>query len=481
MNPGASRRLMPVLALLLLIAAPYRVPARVPPGIDQALDVALSEARQGGAKVAAIAIDVDNGDVWYEREADQSLNVASNAKLVTAAALLSRLPATTTFPTEVYGTLGEDGVVSGDLLFRGRGNPRLASEDVAAMADDLKKLGVRSITGGVAVDDSAFDDHVLPPVYDQKDTDEGYRSAVGALSIDYNAVAVVFKPGKGTGSPPRVSVRPDGDDVDFVNRATTVAGKTEELKVHAEPGADGRTRVTVTGTIGIGNKGGLVRRRIAEPGMHAGYVFREALERRGIKVGREAVVRARAPEGAKPLLSRPSPPLADLVKDCIQWSNNNMAETFLKHLGAAEGGPPGTFEAGVTAVTAFLTRVGLKAGAYVYKNGSGLYDADFFSPRQMAKVLRHAWSDEALRKPFVASMAVAGKSGTLRGRMKKGPAAGKVMAKTGTLDNVITLSGYIRTHGGRTVAFSILMNDLKVAPAVARRAQDRFCEVIAKQ
>lgn len=464
-----------VAVALLLVGSAAR--AEAPDGLKGALDRIVADPALGEAVVGVSVVDLKSGEEWYAHGADAALNVASNAKLLTTAAVLERLGPDTTFPTEVFGR-PVAGAIEGDLVIRGGGNPKLAAKDIARIADSIKASGVRRVKGRVVVDDTIFGGASLPPAFEQKDTDEAYRCAVGGLTLDYGALAVSFKP-SAIGQAPKVSVAPDGNDVDWVNQAKTVPGKEEKLTVAATPGPDGRTTITVTGTIGAENKGGLVRRRVEDPGLVTGHVLREALRRRGITVDDTAVVRGKAPEADEPLLSVASPTLQLLAKDCNEWSNNHMAEVFLLHVGAAAAGAPGTAAKGAAAVRAMLAEAGVPEGSCVVRNGSGLYDAVRMSARQMTTFLRHVWSKADLRGPFLASLPVAGKSGTLRGRMKKTAGAGRVHAKTGTLDGVITLSGYVQARSGRWLAFSVLVNDLKAGAAVARRVQDKVAVHLA--
>ncbi|GMV39919.1 MAG: peptidase M15 [Myxococcales bacterium] len=461
-----------IITVLLLVAGVAR--AEAPAGLAKALDAIVADGAIGKARVGAAVMDVTSGELWYGHDGDGRYNVASNAKLLTTAAALLALGPDATFPTEVYGS-PELGAIQGDLVIRGRGNPKLMAKDIAHIANAIKAAGVRRVTGGVVVDDSLFGGASLPPGYDLKDTDEAYRCSIGALTMEYGAIAVTFKPGASVGSPARVSVAPDGGDVDFSNQASTVQGKEERLTVRARGTADGRTLVTVTGTIGVANKGGLVRRRVDDPGLVTGRVLREALRRRGITVEGD-VVRGRAPEAEPPMITVPSPTVAALAKDCNEWSNNHMAEVLLLHVGAASAGAPGTAAKGAAAITKLLEAAGATGGFEIH-NGSGLYGGQFMAPRHMVAFLRHVWGLEKVREPFLASLPVAGKTGTLKGRMAK--TGGRVHAKTGTLDDVITLSGYVKTQGGRWLAFAVLVNDLKEPAATARRLQDRFVSHLA--
>ena len=481
---GAVRRWAWALLACLVVAggaaraeAPAAAPPEAPAGLGAALDAIVGDAAIGNAVVGASVVDLKSGETWYGHLDGTLLNVASNAKLLTTAAVLDRLGPTASFPTELYGH-PVAGAIEGDLVIRGGGNPKLAAKDIARIAESIKAAGVRRVKGRIVVDDSLFGGASLPPAYDQKDTDEAYRCAVGALTLEYGALAVTFRPGA-VGQPPKLSVAPDGDDVDWVNEAKTVEGKEEKLTVRASAGPDGRTTIRVTGTIGAAHKGGLVRRRVEDPGLVTGHVLREALRRRGITVDDLTVIRGRAPEADQPMISVPSLELQHLARDCNEWSNNHMAEVFLLHVGAAAAGAPGTAEKGAAAVRAMLTKAGVPEGDGVVRNGSGLYDGVRLSAAQMTTFLRFAWGQEALRGPYLASLPVAGKTGTLRARMRKTAAAGRVHAKTGTLDGVITLSGYVETRSGRWLAFSVLINGVEGGPGPARGLQDRFAARLA--
>jgi serine-type D-Ala-D-Ala carboxypeptidase/endopeptidase (penicillin-binding protein 4) len=210
------------------------------------------------------------------------------------------------------------------------------------------------------------------------------------------------------------------------------------------------------------------------------------------------VGRATTPAAAVLLAAHDSPPLAVLVRGMGKYSNNFVAEMVLKSVGAesrprpppAPGAapappPPATWADGQTAVRRWLVdQVGLPAGSFRYDNGSGLFDATSFSPRQIAAVLRAVYRDFRIGPDFVASLATAGADGTLRSRLVGGAADHRVRAKTGTLDRVVALSGYAAASGTRPLAFSIVINDLAVkrggtAKADARALVDEVAALLA--
>jgi D-alanyl-D-alanine carboxypeptidase/D-alanyl-D-alanine-endopeptidase (penicillin-binding protein 4) len=207
-------------------------------------------------------------------------------------------------------------------------------------------------------------------------------------------------------------------------------------------------------------------RRIDDPTLFFGHSFKALLEQRGIKVGR---VRAgRAPESARLLLVSQSDPLAEIVRRLNKTSNNFTAEQLLKALGAELKGAPGTWPKGVEAAEEFLAEVGVPRGSYVLRNGSGLNDANRLSARQLVTLLRAMWARFPLQPEYLVSLPVAGRDGTIRWRMDGTQAAGRLRAKTGTLEGVVSLSGYVQEASGRVLAFAVLVNDSPGRAGVVR-------------
>jgi len=349
---------------------------------------------------------------------------------------------------------------------------------VRALVSQVHDAGVREVKGRLVVDDSLFDAVHVPPAFGQKKTDAAYRASVGALSIASNAVTISFRPARKPGNAPEVSVAPRSAYVLLDKAGTTRKGKKDRLQIKTSA-AGTRTRIRVSGSIGTRNKGGAVTRRIQDPGMHAGHVLRAELIRRGVRVRGTEIVRALAPEGTPVLASLDGKSLMKVTQFVNQRSHNMGAETLFKHLGVHKEGEPATWAGARDSVAAFLEGAGLETGSYTYTNGSGLYEADFFSPHQLTQFLLWAEKESPWRKAWMDSLAVSGKTGTLRGRLRGADVVGKVRGKTGTLNKVIALSGYIETSSGRHLAFSFLFNELNGTKRAARRLQDRLCRALA--
>jgi D-alanyl-D-alanine carboxypeptidase/D-alanyl-D-alanine-endopeptidase (penicillin-binding protein 4) len=169
-----------------------------------------------------------------------------------------------------------------------------------------------------------------------------------------------------------------------------------------------------------------------------------------------------------------------VLKKLNKHSNNFVAETLIKTLGAEVGGKPGTFAKGIDVVEEFLEReVGLSRGSYVMKNGSGINDTNRFSAAQFAKILRYMLVSSTSAAEYVSALGIAGKDGTLKYRMDGSEAEGRLRAKTGTLFNVTALSGYVQAVGGERFIFSALVNDFPARASPAIQAVDAMGAAIA--
>jgi len=211
------------------------------------------------------------------------------------------------------------------------------------------------------------------------------------------------------------------------------------------------------------------------PAAAAASLFKDALRKQGVSVTGPAVRGIASPD-AQGLAEVLSPPLAQIVRFMDSESDNFTAELLLKQIGAANE-TPGTTAAGAAHVRATLTDAGIPLAGVRIVDGSGLSSLDRLTARAIVGILQAAWEDPAIKPSFVSALAVAGRTGTLKDRLRKPPSLGVVLAKTGTTSIASALSGFVR---GRYV-FSVLQNGRPVSYLWARRAQDRFATVLASQ
>ncbi|MBI5544368.1 MAG: D-alanyl-D-alanine carboxypeptidase/D-alanyl-D-alanine-endopeptidase [Deltaproteobacteria bacterium] len=457
--------------LLLTVARPASAdPAADRQALIQALDDLVARTALGSARVGLQVVRLDDGQLLYSHNADDLLNPASNVKLFTTAAALARLGTGFRFETEFLVDRQPDqrrtnpprfksGDIKGPLYVRGNADPSITTERLWSMVNDLWFAGLRSVSGDLVLDDTWFDEERVGPGFDQERSDKSYMAPVSALSLESNVVAVHVSSGESVGSKANVEVHPDSPFFVIENRTqTSPEYGLRRLFVTSLPMGE-KQRIVVSGRIPLASSPTTMWRKIDHPTFFFGNTLKALLEARGIKI-KGRIKRAAAPKDAVPYLLHQSETLDQILKRANKSSSNFVAETLLKTLGAQAGGAPGTWSAGISEVEDFLARdVGIPLGTFVMKNGSGLNDTNRFSAAQVCRLLRFMWQRFQLAPEFLGSLAIAGRDGTISTRMEGTDAAGRLRAKTGTLENVSALSGYVLSVGGEKLVFSLMVND----------------------
>ncbi|HUS27852.1 MAG TPA: D-alanyl-D-alanine carboxypeptidase/D-alanyl-D-alanine-endopeptidase [Kofleriaceae bacterium] len=432
------------------------------------------------AKIGVSMVDLSTGAELYAHDADTPMSLASNAKLLTSVAALGTLGGGFRWRTAVLiddKALDETtGIVAGDLYIKGRGDPTLGSADLRALAIEVAARGVREIQGKLVIDDTYFDADVEAPHFAEQPKERAaFRAPVASFGVSRSAflVNVIGEPGGGA----KVWLEPDaGDSIKLTKtEVTSISVGRTRIKVDIKPRKGSKTGeldVEVTGQIRFADGHWYAKRRIDNPTQYAGQVFKAALAEQGIKLTKKAITLGAIPVNAKLLTAHDSAPLSQVIREMNKSSDNYFAETVLKTIGAETRATPGpaTWADGHAAVQTFLATLGLPPGTYRADNGSGLFNATEVSPKQMVTLLKGAHADYRIGGDLVASLPVGGQDGTLAKRWRNRAGAGRVRAKTGTLEKVATLAGYVAVDSNHVVAFSILVNDIPTGQKGPARA-----------
>lgn len=429
------------------------------------------------ARVGVHVVAVDTGEVVFSHEGEELLNPASNVKLFTSAAALARLGPEYRFATEFACIEMPKKGVCPKLYIRGRGDPSLYTERIYGIAGELVHRGLKGI-GDIVVDDTYFDGEREGPGWEQERSDKPYMAPAGALSINHNAVAIYVSPGEADKAKARVELEPMSDYLVLANSVLTVPRRSRRrVEPSSYPQGD-KQRIVVGGRLPAGRETLIFYKKIDNPPMYAGETFKTIFKERGIPV-KGKVKLGTMPEDTVSLYTSYSPALAEIVRELNKVSNNFVAEQLLKATGAEMRGPPGTWAKGVSAVEEYLAEIGIPKGSFVMKNGSGLNDTNRFSPAQITRLLSAVELQSGFFPEFSSSLGIAGRDGTIRSRMEGSPAAGRLRGKTGTLENVTALSGYVRTASGHNYAYSILVNDFETRHGPAVSGVDALATAIA--
>jgi len=435
----------------------------------------VGEAKFRGAEWGVKVVSLDSGRTLFDEGGGRRMVPGSNAKLFMAALALHELGPDFRIRTSLYGAGEPDGagVLGGDLLLFGRGDPTLMGRDgegdpLGDLARQLWDRGVRKVAGDVVGDDSFFDLPGYGAGWEAEDLGFAFGAAPSALCCHGNGVDLRIYPGA-PGAPCAVVPLPGPDVVKVENLTTTAAGPAS-VRGFRPPGTD---RFAVTGSLPPGGAPALATVPVGDPALLAAQLLRRALLRQGIQVaGAPRAVHAYqrpAPLETGRLAELghlESPRLGDLLRATLKASLNLDAELLFLQAGAARPGPgPNSEGRSAAALKAFLGSAGLDPSEVLLEEGSGLSRKDLVTADAVVGLLalmaRPGQADGAV---FMDALPVAGVDGTLRDRMAGTSAQGRVRAKTGTLRYTHTLSGYATSAKGERLAFSFLLNDYQREP-----------------
>lgn len=430
-------------------------------------------------KHAFVGIEIESlkdGKVIYSHNADSLFMPASNMKLVTSSATLDTLGPDCRFKTEILsnGSVKEDGKLAANLILKGYGDPVMEYSDLSQLTDSLKKTGIQKISGDLIVDDTYFDDQRLGWGWSWDDEPYYYAAQASALVLHRNVVDVTATAGKAPGLPVQVKMDPSNHYVSIENNGVT---GPKDARSSLEIGRRrAKNIITLSGVLPLDSVPAQESVTVEDPALYTGYVFSDLLKKEGI-IFTGSIRHGHTPQDARVLASHESDSLSAILPLLNKPSDNLIAETLLRDLGAY-GKDQGTVSRGADAVSKFLKKIGGDPNLLDMEDGSGLSRMDLVSPTNLVAILRYMYSSPN-SKVFMDSLPIAGVDGTLEYRMR-GTAAEKIVhAKTGYINHVSCLSGYLTRKNGDTLIFSMMMNHYLSSSASVRNIQDQICEILA--
>ena len=438
-----------------------------------------------------LIVDPARGDTLYSRNAGKLFMPASNQKILTGAVALARLGVDYRFRTAfVASGPVQDGVLQGDLLVMGSGDPSVSESmhgdamlPLRQAADSLYARGIRRIAGVVTSGRDAFPGDIYGFGWAYDDFDYAYSAPIDELVFNESFTTVMLH-GTTPGQPPRAVVSPSSRATAVRLEATTVAALDTGARIQyfgavASPGDSIRNVVRITGTIAAGDS---LRISVAHRDPAGAYLdaLTAALQARGIAVGgtpSRAADAADMQPAADTLYVLPSPPLREILPVFEKPSQNQIGEILFRTLGLEATGS-GTPQAGRRIVEEQLVAWGADTAGFAVRDGSGLSRHDYVTPETIVRVL-DAMRRHADFRVFYDALPIAGVDGTIRSRMRDTPAMNNLRAKTGTLDKARALSGYVTTADGRLLLFSTISNNHTVPTRYVERVQDAIGAMLA--
>ena len=470
----AARRVI----LLLAAAAVVGAGPAAAQALQKRIDTRLA-APPLDRSLFGVVLQGPDGKQLYGRNADRMFIPASNTKLVVSAVAAALLPPEWTVKTSVYANGPvRDGVVEGDLILYGRGDPTMSKRCYAVdttaagacdtdafarlreLAGQLRTRGVTTVSGDLVGDGSWFDGELVNGDWEIYDLNWWYAAPVSGLGFNDNSIDFTYAPGPALGAPATISFTPDFGMVSFENRTRTVAaGQPSTIDFFREPGT---LRIWAEGDVPLNGRGGKEYFALPDPDLFTAWALRSVLADSGIAVlgGTRSTT-----DSLQNLAARQGPTLAEVssrpVKDWIfpvlNTSQNWYAEMLLKQLGRQFGGA-GSWKAGIEVERRFLIdSMKVDSTQFALRDGSGLSSSNLVSPKSFATLL--TWMRAHPRfESFAAGLPQSGQRGSLKSRFVGTPLEGKVRAKTGSISRVNTLAGYIELPG-RTLTFAVEANN----------------------
>ena len=453
-------------------------------GQEKALDAMLADTTMAGTSYSICFADAVTGEVIYGYGADRNLAPASVMKLYPTAVSLSLLGGDYRIPTEIYlsGSFNKrKGIVDGDVVIRGSGDPALGSEyfkeqygDVTAgWVSALKAAGVRRVKGRVAAAASIYDQNPLPAGWPWGDVGQYYGAGVYDINFNDNKYNI-YVTGFSEGSPAIIdSVEEYGRDIHLTNFLTS-SGNDDNGYVYCAPYS---ANAWISGTVPADSSISL-RASLPDPPFTLVKHLDRAMRNAGIKIdGKPNGSRIGLPEGKMtPVTAAYSPTIGEIIKVTNHESVNLYAEALRKHLGYAIAGE-GSFSAGSEVIENFLDSIGCEPYEAVILDGSGLSPNNNISALMTVRLLVHMYNskDSAL---FISSLPAAGVSGTMKNYFRDEVFKGRVVAKTGSIGSVRSFAGYVTTASGRTLAFTMIANGFTVRWRQVTNGMERMMEEV---
>lgn len=436
----------------------------------------LDAMSKAGLPRSAVGIEVrelEANKTFTELNPSAAFSPASTMKLLTTDAALELLGPTFTWKTQAYASgPQEGGMLNGDLIIKGSGDPKLVLENFWLFLHMLRERGIREIRGNLVLDRSIFEEAPYDPAQFDGDPMKPYNAGPDALLLNFQSFRFHFVPDENTGSV-AVAVDPPADDYRVVaprlSRQPCGDWQAALQPVLSDDGAN----FSGVYSLACGERDWYVHPPKMSHLRYFSSVFRRMWDDLGGTLGGD-VKNGIVPPNARLIAQWESPTLPEIIRDINKYSNNVMARQVLLTIGAGMQ-QPGTARRGAQAVKDWLAGKGIDAPELVIENGSGLSRKERISPLTMARLLASAY-DSPLMPEFISSLPLAGFDGTMRKRLNERGAAGNAHIKTGSLDNVRAIAGYVFAASGKRYAVACFVNHPNAARAQA--AMDALLEWI---
>ncbi len=396
-----------------------------------------------------------HGDMLYNRNSQQLFTPASTLKIFTAEAALLFLGPNYRFLTRLVTSAKSmsNGMINGDVYLVHSGDPSLTYTDLTDLMVSLKSQQIQGVNGNVYVDNTAYDQDNTGPGWADKDAQYCYAAPINASIINHNCISIGIAPAKTEGRQATIIENPRFYYSGVANSVITKSrGRSCRISLNTQPD----NTLTLNGCIAKGKNslgGSVVIPNIVK---YNESMLTSLFKQYGIQVTGQINAKT-APTNLSVLASHESKPLHVLINEMLKKSDNIIAGSLFKKIGALYSNQPGSWNNGSSAVKQILGQKAAVNTADMHLiDGSGLSRNNQVTPAQMMQVLDYAFHNYAINYEFISALPIAGVDGTLKGRLQN--AAWKVRAKTGTIAGVVSLAGFAMSKDREPIAFVIIVN-----------------------
>lgn len=448
----------------------------------------ISDPNLFNAQIGLYIESIEDGETIFANNEHKLFISASNMKIFTTTTALLRFGPRFTYKTKVYhGKTIKNGVLLGDLVVRGSGDPTIAPSFsngdsrvfFRAWADSLIAKGITKIEGNIIGDESYFTTDPLGYGWQWDDEPFWYSAQISALTFNDNCIDVTVVANDSIGEAPEVYLSPPTTYVSIDNNAVTTKPDSVRSLDLTRPRL--QNKILIRNNIPVNNPRYTKSLSIEEPARFFIHVLREVLIEKGIKVSGDLKIVKNSSQidysEYSHVFTHQSPPLSEILKAVNKRSQNLYAEQLLITI-AAEYGDYASAAEGIKVVNSTLARMGISKNEFSMRDGSGLSRFNLISPHTVSLLLRYMAKNRYFPY-FFNSLPIAGVDGTLKNRMKDSPAEGYIRAKTGTVGYVRNLSGYVESTSGEMFLFSLLVNNYLLPTPSINNLQDRIGILLA--
>ncbi len=436
---------MKFVAFLILFNQSFALAAQ---DLEKPIDNILKQHSIKKRHIGIVVLD-NEGKTLYNLNGDQFKIPASLTKIPVAGAILDYFSPNYTFNTNLFiDKKPIDGVLSGNLYIKGDGDPSFTSERMWYLVNEFTRQGIKKVEGDIIVDDYIFNEKYVDPGRSTPRVSRAYDSLTFGLSFNWNSLNVFVKPSE-LGKQALISIDPHSAHLK-VNNKTKTSKKASRVSASFSKG-----RVTVSGNVGIKSKEKAYYAPITD-NLWGGQNLKLFLAQRDISIDGE-VKRGKVTKTATLVATSPSATVGELVKMMMKFSNNFISEMLVKHLSLKIGAKRGNIGQGIRAIESHINKnfKNLNANDFIIKSVSGLSHKNSFKPMSLARLLL-AYKSLKYNYEFMSALPIGGLDGTLKNRKM----SQNIRAKTGQLNNVYGIAGYV---GKSDLVFVIIYNGNKYA------------------